>query len=77
MAKIPKALFKDRTRTLADLQPGHRAWFPLALISVDHDGNAFISVSTELAPLFEKRLEYVVAWLDNEWQISCRFEGLY
>ena len=68
MAKVPEELFKRKPRCVKDLQPGERAQVALCSIVVDFDRNAFIFPAAELAPPFDKQLEYGDIWIDDQGQ---------
>jgi hypothetical protein len=74
MAKLPEHLIEKQPRTLAQLQPGERAAFPLYGFNVDADHNLFAMLGTELDGQ-DPNLGYGEIWRDEEGAYHADLKG--
>lgn len=74
MAKLPEYLITKKLPTLADLQPGERAFFPLYGFKIDAEHNLFASLSVELHTQ-DSRLDYGEIWRDDEGVYHADLKG--
>jgi hypothetical protein len=74
MAKLPEYLIAKKPPTLADLQPGERALFPLYGFKIDAEHNLFAALNVELHTQDSKH-EYGEIWRDEEGAYHADLKG--
>jgi hypothetical protein len=74
MAKLPEYLIEKKLPTLAELQPGERALFPLYGFKIDAEHNLFASLSVELHTQGSKH-DYGEIWRDEKGAYHADLKG--
>jgi hypothetical protein len=74
MAKLPEGMIEKIPRTLAHLQPGERAAFPLYGFILDADHNLVARLGVELDQR-DPKLEYGEIWRDQKGAFHADLKG--
>jgi hypothetical protein len=74
MAKLPEHLIEKKARTLADLQAGERASYPLYGIRIDAEHCVFAMLNADLDQQ-DPKMEYGEIWRDSEGAYHVDLKG--